>query len=178
MTKNCNYGSFMAIFATKKVLKCNRTFDAWKSAPTTLLGWRTSKPWTFQPQASTPNLSTLDFLTMNFSTQWFTKSWLQSPELKSSRLKSLGLKGLELKLGAEKSKVETSFNLLLEIHLQELFLPTTTKWIGIGQYLNLTWRLLEIKNSLEQNSGGILTSTEPNIFRMLFSIKNQKIMML
>ena len=49
-------------------------------------------------------------------------------------------------------------------------------WIYVVKTLSCTvyWGLCLIKN----RSQVILTSTEPNIFRMLFSIKNQKIMML
>ena len=78
-------------------------------------GWRTSQPWTFQPQASTqdlstPEFSTMNLSTMNFSTPWFKNSWLKSSGLESSWLKSLGLKGPGFKIGVEKSGVEMSFN--------------------------------------------------------------------
>ena len=82
--------------------------------------WRTSQPWTFQPQDSTRDVSTPDFSTMNFSTPWFKTSWLKSPRLKSSwlksswlkflGLKSLGLKGPGLKGPRLKLGVEMSFH--------------------------------------------------------------------
>ena len=61
------------------------------------IGWRTSWPQTFQPQASTLDLSTSDFSTINVSIPDFSTMNFSSPQFKTSWLKILWLKSLGLK---------------------------------------------------------------------------------
>ena len=83
------------------------------------IGWRTSWPQTFQPQASTIDLSTSDFSTinvsipdfstMNFSSPRFKNSWLKSLWLKSLGLKGQGLKSHQLSCNSEEVTIWISW---------------------------------------------------------------------
>ena len=84
---------------------------------------------TSRDDISTPAFSSPYFSTLDFSSPWF----------KNSRLKSSGLKSLGLKLGAEKFRVEMSFNQKLttmhlyplKVNFHSVFLPSLSLMIQV-----------------------------------------------